>query len=81
MRPCFPPFAKDAKDGAPAFVFVDTQSNPLRLGVHVGAEDGVGAGLVAGVLAEPAEQVGVEAHGDDGFRVGVTILAAFQKSF
>ena len=37
------------------------------LGVHVGAEDGVDAGLVAGVLAEPAEQVGVEAHGDDFF--------------
>ncbi len=37
------------------------------LGVHVGAEDGVDAGLVAGVLAEPAEQVSVEAHGDDFF--------------
>jgi hypothetical protein len=32
-------------------------------------------------LAEPEEEVGVEADGDDGFGVGVTILAAFQKSF
>jgi hypothetical protein len=38
-----------------------------ELGLHVGAEDGVDAGLVAGVLAEPAEQVGVEADGDDFF--------------
>src|SRR5258706_9010029 len=34
------------------------------LGVHVGAEDGVDAGSVAGVLAEPAEQVGVEIRSD-----------------
>ena len=34
------------------------------LGVHVGAQDGVNAGLVAALLAEPAEQVGVEAHGN-----------------
>ena len=39
----------------------------LRLGLHVGAEDGIDAGLVTGVLAEPAEQVGVEAHGHDFF--------------
>jgi hypothetical protein len=26
--------------------------------------------LVAALLAEPAEQVGVEAHGDDGLRDG-----------
>jgi len=50
------------------------------LGVHVGAEDGVDAGLVAGVLAEPAEQVGVEVHGHDGFGGGVTILASFQNA-
>jgi len=31
------------------------------------AEEGVDAGLVAALLAEPAEQVGVEAHGDDFF--------------
>jgi hypothetical protein len=37
------------------------------LGVHVGAQDGVDAGLVAALLAKPAEQVGVEAHGHDGF--------------
>jgi hypothetical protein len=35
--------------------------------LHVGAEDSVDAGLVAGVLAEPAEQVGVEAHCHDLF--------------
>lgn len=37
------------------------------VGVHVRAQDGVDAGLVAGVLAEPAEQVGIEAHGHDFF--------------
>jgi len=40
------------------------------LGVHVGAEDGVDAGLVAALLAEPAEEVGVEAHGHDGLGGG-----------
>jgi hypothetical protein len=46
---------------------------PVRgsgLGVHIGAEDGVDAGLVAGVLAEPAEEVSVEADGDDFFGHG-----------
>jgi len=41
--------------------------NSGLVGLHVGAEDGVDAGLVAGGAAEPAEQVGVEAHGDDLF--------------
>jgi hypothetical protein len=31
------------------------------------AQDGVDAGLVAALLAEPAEQVGVQAHGHDFF--------------
>jgi hypothetical protein len=35
--------------------------------LHIGAEDGVDAGLIALVLAEPAEQVGVQAHGYDFF--------------
>lgn len=37
------------------------------LGLHVGAEDGIDAGLVASVLTEPAEQVGIQAHGYDFF--------------
>ena len=37
------------------------------MGLHVGPEDSVDAGLVAGVLAEPLQQVGVEAHGHNGF--------------
>ena len=46
------------------------QPQLLLLGVHIRAEDGVDAGLVAALLAEPAEQVGVEAHGDDLFGRG-----------
>lgn len=42
----------------------------LRLGLHVGAEDGVDAGLVSRGLPEPAEQVSVQAHGYDLFRRG-----------
>ncbi len=37
------------------------------MGLHVGPENGVDAGLVARVLAEPLQQIGVEAHGHDGF--------------
>jgi hypothetical protein len=119
-RPWFPPFAKDAKDGAPpseegaveikirsratststaalqasvvptfrkrrerwgTLVWGGCDRNrnqsqkqrqecPLHtseLGLHIGAEDGVDAGLVAGVLAEPAEKVGIEAHSYDFF--------------
>jgi hypothetical protein len=51
------------------------------LGLHVGAEDGVDAGLVAGVLAEPAEQVGVEAHGYDFFGHGHDDLGVFPEGF
>jgi hypothetical protein len=51
------------------------------LGVHVGAEDGVDAGLVAGVLAEPAEQVGVEADGDDFFGDRYDELGVFPEGF
>src|SRR5207253_945423 len=51
------------------------------LGVHVGAEDGVDAGLVAGVLAEPAEQVGVEAHGYDFFGNRHDNLGVFPEGF
>ena len=53
-------------------------SSGLRL--HVGAEDGVDAGLVAALLAEPAEQVGVEAHGHDGFWRGHYDLGVFPES-
>jgi hypothetical protein len=35
--------------------------------LHIRAQDGIDAGLVAAVLAEPAEQVGVQAHGRDFF--------------
>jgi hypothetical protein len=35
--------------------------------------------LVAGVLAEPAEQVGVEAHGDDLFGRGQDNLGVFPE--
>jgi len=81
-RSWFPPFAKDAKDGAPSFAFADAKSNAaLRLGVHVGAEDGVDAGLVAGVLAEPAEQVGVEADGDYFFGHRHDNLGVFPEGF
>jgi len=96
-RSWFPLFAKEAKNGAPSFVFADaveSKSNLSRaaggapaphwyclLGVHVGAEDGVDAGLVAGVLAEPAEQVGVEADGDDFFGDRHDHLGVFPEPF
>jgi hypothetical protein len=51
------------------------------LGVHVGAEDGVDAGLVARVLAEPAEEVGVEADGDDFFGHGHDDPGVFPEGF
>jgi hypothetical protein len=35
---------------------------------HISAQDGVDAGLVASLLLEPAEQVGVEPHGHNFFR-------------
>lgn len=49
----------------------------LRL--HVGAQDGVDAGLVAGVLAEPAQQVGVQADGHDFLRRGHDDLGGFPE--
>src|ERR1022692_2674722 len=52
-----------------------------RLGVHVGAEDGVDAGLVAALLAIPAEQVGVEAHGHDFFGDRHDNLGVFPEGF
>jgi len=36
--------------------------------LHVGAQDGIDAGLIAGFLAEPAQQVGIESHGYHFFR-------------
>jgi hypothetical protein len=49
--------------------------------LHVGAEDGVDAGLIAAVLAEPAEQVGVEAHGYDFFGRRHDQLCIFPEGF
>ena len=40
-------------------------ANCLTLRLHAGAQDGVDVGLAAALLAEPAGQVGVEAHGHD----------------
>ncbi len=40
----------------------------LGLRLHIGAQDGVDAGLVAALLPEPAEKVGIKPHGHDGFR-------------
>src|SRR5258706_11313037 len=57
----------------------DSSGSSLRC--HVGAEDGVDAGLVAGALAEPAEQVGVEAHGDDFFGHRHDNLGVFPEGF
>ena len=37
---------------------------------HVGAEDGVDAGLLSAFAAESTEQVGIQAQGDDFFRCG-----------
>ena len=37
---------------------------------HVGAQDGVDTGLVSALAAEPSQQVGIKAHGDDFFRCG-----------
>src|SRR5436305_9152812 len=31
--------------------------------LHVGAQDGIDAGLIAALAAEPAQQVGIEPHG------------------
>jgi hypothetical protein len=53
----------------------------LFLRLHVGAEDGVDAGLVAGMLAEPAEEIGVEAHGYDFFLRGQDDLCRFPEGF
>lgn len=46
---------------------------------HVGAQDGVDTGLVSTLAAEPSQQVGIEAHGDDFFRCGQDDLAVFQN--
>jgi hypothetical protein len=51
------------------------------LGVHIGPQDCVDAGLVAGVLAEPAEEVGVEADGDDFFWGGQDYFCGFPEGF
>jgi hypothetical protein len=51
------------------------------VGLHVGTQDGVDAGLVAGVLAEPFEEVGVEAHGHDGFGCGQDDFGVFPEGF
>ena len=36
-----------------------------NLGVHVGAQDRVDAGLVAAVRMEPVKKIGIQAHGYD----------------
>jgi hypothetical protein len=40
------------------------------MSLHVGAQNRVDAGLVAGFAAVPAEQIGVETHGNDFFWSG-----------
>jgi hypothetical protein len=57
------------------------RSTRSELRLHVGAEDGVDAGLVAGMLAEPAEQVGVEADGYDFFGNRHDHLGVFPEGF
>jgi hypothetical protein len=58
------PFPKHSR-GAPR---LPKSGQTLELSLHIGAEDGVDAGLVSGAAAKPAQQVGVEAHGNDFFR-------------
>jgi hypothetical protein len=52
----------------------------LELGLHICAEDGVDAGLVATLLAEPAEQVDIEADGDDFLGSGQDDFSGFPES-
>jgi hypothetical protein len=47
--------------------------------LHVGAQDGIDAGLIAVLAAEPAQQVGVEAHGDRFFWRGQHHLGRFPE--
>ena len=52
-----------------------------RLGLPVGAEDGVNPGLIAALLPEPFEQVGVEANGHDRLAGGQHNLRVFPEGF
>jgi hypothetical protein len=47
--------------------------------LHVGAQDGVDAGLIAALAAEPAQQVGIETHGDRFFWRGQHHLGRFPE--
>jgi hypothetical protein len=47
--------------------------------LHVGAQDGIDAGLIAAFAAEPAQQVGIEAHGDRFFWRGQHYLGRFPE--
>ena len=47
--------------------------------LHVGAEDGVDAGLIAAFAAEPAQQVGIEPHGHRFFWRGQHHLGRFPE--
>lgn len=49
------------------------------MGLHIGAEDSIDAGLVAGMLPKPFEEVGVEAHGHDGFEGGQDHFCVFPE--
>ena len=47
--------------------------------LHVGTEDGVDAGLIAALAAQPAQQVGIERHGNRFFWRGQHHLGRFPE--
>jgi len=50
-----------------------------RSRLHISPQDGVDASLVAALSPEPAQQVGVESHGHDGFQRGHDDLGIFPE--
>jgi hypothetical protein len=63
MAPRFAPFEEWGTMGAASNT--EPALRPMRL--HVRPEDGIGAGLIDALAAEPAQQVGIEPHGDHFF--------------
>jgi hypothetical protein len=52
-----------------------------RVRFHIGAQDGVDAGLVSALLPEPGEQVRIQTHGDNRFSRGPYHLRVFPELF
>ena len=49
--------------------------------LHIRAQDGVDAGLVAALLPEPGQQVGIQPHSHNAFRSGPYHFCIFPEGF